>query len=70
MLLKNGRSVGAFLQDSTEVIIAIDVSHEPWRTLGLKLVRQLEEELAEMGLAMEFLDQLIDIIDSQSDQIQ
>lgn len=70
MLLKDGRSVAAFLQDSTEVIIAVDVSHEPWRTLGLRLVRLLEQDLEEMGLAIEYLDKLIDIIESQTDQIQ
>lgn len=70
MALQNGMPVGIRIVDATELQLAIDFSHEPWKTMALKIVTAFEAELAELGLAVENQAMILDIINETKGDLQ
>jgi hypothetical protein len=54
--------VGIRIIELEELQIAIDFTHEPWRSFALNMLRHFREELAELGLAVENQEVLTEII--------
>jgi len=69
-LLRGERPGGVFIQDATELQIAIDFNHEPWKTLAIKVLHCLNEELEEMGFEIAGVDDMIDLIFQTKGDIQ
>ena len=69
-LLKEDMPLGVNLTCATEVQIAIDISHEPWKTLAIKLVQSLGGELEDLGLELKEIPKLLDIIANRHGTLQ
>jgi len=69
-LLKDGKSATANLVAASEIQIAIDITHEPWRSLAKNVLLFFEGELNECGITIGGLDQMLDIIELQPKELQ
>lgn len=69
-LLKGNRPGGIFLDSASELQIAIDFTHDPWRTLAIKMLHFLNEELNEMDFGIAGVNEMIEIIHDTKGDLQ
>jgi hypothetical protein len=54
----------------TELQIGVDMSHEPWRTVGLKLLALMKEEFEDLEWDTESLEEIIKLLGSNPKELQ
>ena len=69
-LLREGTPCLANIMGGTELIIAIDFNHEPWRTLALVMLTEFNKNLEEAGFTFQNFDDLLDVIYQTKGDVQ